>query len=128
MLILSSFFKRVPFDMELFIQFIIGSANPSFAILIMFCWYISAWTFATINFVSKFYDLSSTSWFKFKIKEVLIFILNHLDTRMITETRHSCENIRTVWGVIGLAEYSQIFCNVNKVMVSEGFKNIWIVF
>ena len=48
--------------------------------------------------VNKFYDLISINMFKFKIKGTLIFILNHLDTRMVTETRHLCENIRTVRG------------------------------
>ena len=50
-------------------------------------------------------------------------MLNRLDTRMITETKHSRENIRTVRGVISPVEYSQIFCNVNKIII-EGVRNI----
>ena len=29
---------------------------------------------------------------QFKIKGILIFISNHLDTRMVTEVKHLCEN------------------------------------
>ena len=36
---------------------------------------------------------------------------------MVTETRHSCENIRMVRGVISPVEYSQIFGNVNKIII-----------
>ena len=42
---------------------------------------------------------------------------------MITETRHSRENIGTVRGAFSPVEYSQIVCNVNKIII-EGFRNI----
>ena len=48
---------------------------------------------------------------------------HHLDTSMVTETRHSCKNIRMVRGVTSPVEYSQNFSNVNKIII-EGFRNI----
>ena len=53
----------------------------------------------------------------------LILILNHLDSRVVTKTRRSSENIRTTRGVVSPVEYSRIFCDVSKI-ITEGFRNI----
>ena len=111
---------KLPVDMELFIQFVIGSAISSFAILIFFAG--TSLLELLLQSISSI-NLISTNQFKFKIKGILIFILNHLDTRMVAETRNSCENIRMVRGVISPVEYTQIFCNINKI-ITEGFRNI----
>ena len=42
---------------------------------------------------------------------------------MVTATKDSCENMRSVRGVISSVEYSQIFCNINEIVV-EGIRNI----
>ena len=68
---------------------------------------------------------SVTNRFKFKTEEALIFVLNHVDTTMVTETRHSRKNIRTARGIISLVEFFQIFCNVNKIII-QGFRSIRI--
>ena len=101
--------------MELYIQVVIGYAISSFTILI----------FAGISPLEHLLQSISLiridfNKFRFKIEEILAFIFNYLDTRMVTETRHSCENIRTVLGIINLVEYFQIFRNVIKTII-EGF-------
>ena len=53
---------KVPVDMELFIQFVIGSAISSFAILIIFAG----------RFPLELYDLINANKFKFKLKGIFL--------------------------------------------------------
>ena len=99
-------------------QFVISSAITSFTILIIF----TGISLLELYLQLISLDLISINKFKFK-KGILIFILNHLDTGMFTETRNLYENIRTVRGVISPVEYFQIFCKVNEIII-ECFRNI----
>ena len=84
-------------DMELFIQlYVIGSGISSIATLIVFAG-ISPLELLLQSVLSTNFMTWSVlaNRFKFKTGGILIFILNHLDTRMVIETRNLCENIRT---------------------------------
>ena len=108
--------------MELFIEFVVGSAVSFFTILIIFAGiYPLELLLQSISSI-EFFDLISSNRFKFTNEEILISILNHSDTRMVTETRLSCKKIRKVRKIIDPVEYSQIFSNVNKITI-KGFRN-----